>query len=75
MHIMQSSCIFCLLLNKHTMCFMPVCEECHNKYWNFNHMLSVNQNDEIQIALLKKINLPPWFVRWWQQVNKFIVFV
>jgi hypothetical protein len=37
-------------------------------------MLSIEQNDEIQMALLKQLDFPVWFVEWWKKINKLILF-
>jgi hypothetical protein len=51
------------------------CETCHSLYWEFAHFLTVEQNDELQLALHNKKPLPSWFEPWWAKMKKIAVFL
>lgn len=51
------------------------CYNCHNIYWQIEKLLTVEQNDEFQLAVLNKKQLPLWFEPWWNRMKKIISFL
>lgn len=55
--------------------YNPMCDACHSLYWEFEKTLTAEQNDEVQMALLRKQLLPDWFNPWWKKMMKLKAFL
>lgn len=67
-------CNYCKILNKQTISLHTSCVQCHELYWRHRDMLTIEQNEEIQLCGLYKKDYPQWFCDWWIKINKFKAF-